>query len=137
MKVCTICKKEKQKSEYNKHSKRPDGLQPACKECSRARSRKYYSENKTKHLAVVKEKQKRVRLRQQKLIKEYKESKPCMDCGKKYPSYVMDLDHKRDKKVIVSSMPGNFSDEKIWEEIAKCDLVCANCHRERTHNKGL
>ena len=32
----------------------------------------------------------------------------------------------------ISSMCG-FSNKKVLEEIAKCDIVCANCHRIRTH----
>lgn len=63
--------------------------------------------------------------------------KPCMDCGKKYPHYVMDFDH-RDGKTKLSTVNRMVhihmnSKRKISEEIAKCDLVCANCHRTRTH----
>ena len=58
-----------------------------------------------------------------------------MDCGKQYSYYVMDLDHVRGEKICnVSLMVSmGFSDEEIIEEIAKCDVVCSNCHRERTY----
>ena len=61
-------------------------------------------------------------------------SKPCMDCGNTFPSCVMDFDHRNpeDKKYNVSQMVCRYSWTKILEEIAKCDLVCANCHRIRT-----
>lgn len=40
---------------------------------------------------------------------------------------------KEDK---VSTMIANhLSVEKIMEEINKCDVVCANCHRERTQQR--
>lgn len=67
-------------------------------------------------------------------IRASKEGKPCADCGRKYPHYVMDFDHRNPstKKAIVSYLPMLQSWRKLKEEIAKCDLVCANCHRERT-----
>ena len=59
---------------------------------------------------------------------------PCTDCGKTYPPYVMEFDH-RDRKVKlkkVSSLVVFGSWAKLVEEIKKCDLVCSNCHRIRT-----
>jgi hypothetical protein len=59
---------------------------------------------------------------------------PCMDCGMRYPKYVMEFDHVRGVKVNnVGSMPSNSGAARILAEIAKCDVVCANCHRERTY----
>lgn len=66
------------------------------------------------------------------LVNTYKD-KPCMDCGVKYPPYVMDFDHVRGVKVgNVSEMCNNKSADQILTEIEECDLVCANCHRIRT-----
>jgi hypothetical protein len=67
-------------------------------------------------------------------IRDIKEQTPCADCGELFPYYVMDFDHLRDKKRAVSNMR-SYSEVKILEEIAKCDLVCANCHRERTYQR--
>ena len=60
---------------------------------------------------------------------------PCMDCGVMYPSYVMDFDHVRGKKSFNLSKGGTRGKGSIDREVAKCDLVCANCHRERTHQR--
>ena len=59
---------------------------------------------------------------------------PCGDCGLRFPSYVMQFDHRNpsDKKYTVTRMIGRAGRAKILEEAAKCDIVCANCHRERT-----
>lgn len=66
-------------------------------------------------------------------LKRYKETHPCKDCDRFYPYYVMDFDHVRGKKLhIISSMWGSRSLRAIQLEIAKCDLVCSNCHRIRT-----
>lgn len=62
---------------------------------------------------------------------------PCKDCGQKYPSYVMDFDHVRGKKRhCVGSLVGQTI-KRIAEEIALCDVVCANCHRVRTFMRGV
>jgi len=65
-------------------------------------------------------------------IKEYKTNNPCVDCGKYYHYYAMDFDHVRGKKFAQISDMWGCSIEKIKEEITKCDLVCATCHRLRT-----
>lgn len=64
-------------------------------------------------------------------------SQPCADCGVSYPWYVMDLDHVHGEKVMdVSSMIDNGASwRRIEAEIAKCDVVCSNCHRIRTHQR--
>lgn len=55
----------------------------------------------------------------------------CQDCGQTYPPCVMDFDHRGDKKHNIGNMK-TYSRKTIRVEIAKCDLVCANCHRLRT-----
>lgn len=46
----------------------------------------------------------------------------------------MDFDHREDKKFNIAQLSKIASVEKLKEEIAKCDVVCANCHRIRTHS---
>ena len=85
----------------------------------------------------VKARRKR-RIRQQE-IRNAAKDRPCADCGVKYPFYVMDFDHKPDtvKEFNIASGLGGKSFKKFYAEIAKCDVVCANCHRERTYSRGL
>jgi hypothetical protein len=75
------------------------------------------------------------RIRGRDLIIQSK-SKPCADCGIKYPPYVMDFDHLGDK---LFNIPANteLSVSKLLSEIAKCDVVCSNCHRQRTFQRNL
>ncbi len=63
-----------------------------------------------------------------------KESSPCSDCGTYFPAVCMDFDHTgTDKVANVARMVSAITPlEKILAEIAKCELVCANCHRLRT-----
>ena len=62
-----------------------------------------------------------------------------MDCGVKYPPYVMDFDHRPGEKKsyhIGVMVNRRFTKKRIQEEIDKCDVVCANCHRVRTATRG-
>lgn len=70
------------------------------------------------------------------MLSEIKEKNGCVDCLKKYPYYILDFDHVYGKKVAnISFMLDNYSVEDIMKEIAKCEIVCANCHRERTFQR--
>ena len=74
------------------------------------------------------------------LIREAKD-RPCSDCGRRFPFYVMDFDHRdRAEKLFnigADALRGRCSIESLKREIAKCDVVCANCHRERTHARVI
>ena len=56
---------------------------------------------------------------------------PCADCGNSYPPVCMDYHHLGGKKRTVASMIRKNSIKVIQEEIDKCVLLCANCHRLR------
>ena len=63
-------------------------------------------------------------------------SVPCADCGQCYPSCVMDFDH-RDPTAKRFNVSEAVRARAVLEEAAKCDVVCANCHRLRTHTKEM
>ncbi len=62
-------------------------------------------------------------------------SVPCMDCGGSFPPYVMDFDHRRGVKKFNVSLAYAKAWSDVLVEMKKCDIVCANCHRIRTHKK--
>lgn len=60
---------------------------------------------------------------------------PCLDCGQHFPPVAMDFDHVRGEKRFFVSRMWRYSWENVLAEVAKCDLVCANCHRMRTQTR--
>lgn len=86
--------------------------------------------------AKAKERNQALYARRRAIIEEAKSS-PCLDCGIKYPPYVMDFDHRpsETKSFTISENILSKSDDLLILEIQKCDVVCANCHRIRTHNR--
>lgn len=70
-----------------------------------------------------------------KYIQEVKQGQVCVDCKEDYPYWMLEFDHTSDDKLFtIGRFQGFTSDlEKVKLEIEKCDIVCSNCHKNRTH----
>lgn len=72
-------------------------------------------------------------------VEVIKTTNPCLDCGNRFPPECMDFDHidSTTKIADISHLVvGRYSWEKIEAEIAKCEVICANCHRIRTRKRN-
>jgi len=64
-------------------------------------------------------------------------NKPCTDCKTKYPPHVMQFDHlPQYTKSFTIGQSYHFSPARILKEIDKCEVVCANCHADRTWQRS-
>ena len=132
MKRCTKCKEEKALEFFNKNKGKKDGLQTMCKDCSRSRSKKYYKDNHAKQIVEVGKRKKKVIAENRRILYEHYLANPCIDCGET-DVYALELDHTRDKDLAVSQAVGRgWSKERLLDEIAKCVVRCASCHRKKT-----
>lgn len=61
---------------------------------------------------------------------------PCSDCNACFDPVAMDFDHVRGEKFNGIAALWSYSWDFVLQEIAKCDLVCANCHRLRTVSRS-
>lgn len=133
MKLCTKCKIEKTLREF---SRKREGWNAHCKDCHRLYVQGHYKKNGE----LYKQRARRDRAAFQQWYKKLKEQ-PCMDCGKSYPGFCMEFDHRPGTEKLFSISAAFASKrvgrEKILAEIAKCDLVCAICHRYRTHARSM
>jgi len=103
-----------------------------CPSCHNARSKEYYRTHPQSINDSVHNRRKRGR----DFLNQHK-NKPCVDCGILYPPYVMDFDHARGEKEFQISPKITYSLKRLKEEIEKCDVVCANCHRIRSHKRRI
>lgn len=71
------------------------------------------------------------------IIDQMKLQSGCMDCGYNLHAVALDFDHlvPSEKKFNISQSIVNHSWESILLEIAKCQVVCSNCHRIREHTR--
>jgi hypothetical protein len=115
MKKCVKCKIKKSDNLFSKFPRNTDGLYSYCRPCATKLSHRRQLAGRIK-IAKLKD-------------------KPCVDCGVIFPPECMDFDHLTTKYKNVSKLC-QYSTAFIKTEIAKCDLVCSNCHRIRTRKRG-
>lgn len=62
---------------------------------------------------------------------------PCTDCGVVYAPHIMQFDHiSTNKKDSIANLVNKaVSIDTIKKEISKCEIVCANCHADRTYKR--
>ena len=88
------------------------------------------------------------RIRQAQEFLNAKKGVPCADCGQHFAHWIMEFDHVAADKLF------NISEATVWlfshhhpevrakrmtqieNELKKCEVVCANCHKNRTHIRG-
>jgi len=70
-----------------------------------------------------------------KFIHKEKLKQGCVCCGYKENPYALDFDHLDPaSKIDGVARMSTRNIEKIKEEILKCQVLCANCHRIKTHD---
>lgn len=133
-KRCPRCAETKVAAAFNKNRKKKDGLSSYCTACSRAYTREHHAKNRAYYSRKATKRVKELRLEARQLIHE-KKSVPCTDCGLKHPYWRMQFDHVRGTKLfnVSRGVDGWISFRLLLEEIEKCEVVCANCHADRTH----
>lgn len=127
-KQCTKCKQWKDEEEFSWKNKSEGKRHSQCKECRRKADNQRYKEDVNRRDSV-----KMVHKNQVKFIRDYiqdvKKHSKCAICGESR-WYVLDFHHIKDKKfTIAQKIPEGCSLDTIKEEISKCIVLCANCHR--------
>ena len=133
MKRCARCGETKPLSMFHIHRGRRDGVQTFCKACRAMIDHDRYERIRgTRVLTRTWE-----RGRAEWLL-SLKRGRPCTDCGQVFPPQVMQWDHLPGTPKL-----GNISTDfrarsrgEVLDEIAKCELVCTNCHTIRTFQRA-
>lgn len=132
MKNCSKCLKEKPLEEF---PPRGNKRQSWCRSCKREYDRNAYKLN----IGQGKDRKERVRKQSNELkifnrnyVWNYLLNNPCITCGENDP-IVLEFDHRDpSEKFKEISKLMNYSTKRLIEEINKCDVLCANCHRRKT-----
>ena len=129
MKRCAQCGETKPLSEFHKNKLRRDGVQTYCRSCRALIDHERYE--RTRGMQVRTRVWERGRAE---WLLSLKDGKPCTDCGRVFPAAVMQWDHLPGVPKLgnISTDMSRRSRDEVLEEIAKCELVCANCHAIRT-----
>lgn len=119
---------------------------PACSKCSENKDQTEFYFHRTKQRYERRclsckskygvQKNQELRDRNRAFVRSFKDGRPCIDCNQLWHFCQLDFDHidPSTKKFELWDL-GTQSLSVIQLEIEKCELVCANCHRERTQSK--
>ena len=102
-------------------------LESYCKQCQKTRCRAYYDKNGAHLRQTAKAKRDKIR----NFVDELKTGLSCKRCGFDHPK-ALDFHHRDpNTKVfrIAQATAGWRTHDALLAEIAKCDVLCANCHR--------
>jgi hypothetical protein len=126
-KRCNHCGKVKPTQEFHRRRK---GFQSWCKECKSEAAAAHYRANRNRRYAHNKLRQSQFRA----WYTSLKAGKPCADCGHTFHPAAMHWDHLPafKKTAPLGQLVRHGSRKQVLTEIAKCELVCANCHAVRT-----
>jgi hypothetical protein len=132
-KTCSKCKNKLPISEFNwkiKNIRRAGN----CKNCSRKYIREHYKNNREYYLIKAQKRNSQIRKKCREFIGNYLLTHPCVDCGED-DILVLEFDHidRIGKELEVSRIiRESGSVHRLENEIAKCEVRCANCHRRKT-----
>ena len=135
---CGRCGETKPLAEFNRNATTRDGFQSSCRRCMTAYQAAHYRRHREQHIARVREDNARRKATAAAALQAYLRSHPCVDCGTA-DLRVLEFDHRdaAGKTANLSAMVGmGLAWSRILEEIAKCDVRCANCHRIVTMTRG-
>jgi hypothetical protein len=136
IRTCRVCGDTKLLIEFPYRSLRRQTRQWICLLCQRDYTKEWYARNRKRQIAMARERSRHATAELKTRVREYLLAHPCVDCGEPDPG-VLDFDHLRNKKANVSTLvQSGISWESLADEIAKCEVRCANCHRRRTARNG-
>jgi hypothetical protein len=132
---CSRCGEFKPASLFNWRRKDKGWKDTYCKPCRAAYKKEHYAKNKQRYLDQNKARSQRVIRRRMAFLISLLRVLPCVDCGET-DVLVLEFDHLGDKSFDIAYGIRFAKWEPLLNEIAKCEVVCANCHRRRTARRG-
>ncbi|MEO7839280.1 MAG: hypothetical protein ABIU06_08020 [Anaerolineales bacterium] len=132
-KKCDHCKGWKDETEFNWKFKSLGVRHNTCRECKHGFDKKYFEgPAKERHLQQVKERKDEARRVARDFVYNYLLTHPCETCGES-DIRVLEFHHTGDKDMAVGAMVSmGYSVQRIQQEIDRCQVLCANCHRKIT-----
>jgi hypothetical protein len=133
--TCGHCKQLLPISDFAWRRKTRGQRDNCCRICRAAYKQEHYAAHRERYIANAgHRKQALIAERTAYLIESFRQ-RPCADCGETDP-LVLEFDHLGHKNFNISTGLRNNNWQTVLDEIATCDVVCANCHRRRTALRG-
>jgi hypothetical protein len=128
---CYRCQEVKPAEEFAWRRKARNQRDSFCRRCRAKYHHEHYIANKRRYVQQAAARKRKLARERTAYLIEFFRTHPCTDCREADP-LVLEFDHLGDKSFNVGSALPYRSWKSILAEIAKCEVVCANCHRRRT-----
>jgi hypothetical protein len=132
--LCRGCGVVRSSEEFAFKNSRTGQLHSRCKECGRRNSRDHYRANQAAYLERNRRNTPLYRSRNAAAVLDYLLLHPCIRCGESDP-VVLEFNHRdpRTKAGNIADLIGlGCSTNRLFDEITKCEVMCANCHQHFT-----
>lgn len=141
MKTCCRCHIEKPIEDFPVHSQKTGRVHFICRPCRREYDREYWKGRKATYNPIRYSRKPVEHAKRKAVVDDHLAHHPCVDCGETDVD-VLEFDHVRGvkKNCVAELVQKGHSIDHIQEEIAKCEVRCANCHRRKTrrsYHRGL
>lgn len=127
-KQCSGCGVKKPITEFTNRKGSSDGYNARCRKCTQAFAKRHYDENRGYYLTKARKKE----AAYFEWFSSLKEGRSCEQCGESHPA-CLDFHHRDpSKKEFDLGMVKRkqFAKQRVLDEIAKCAVLCSNCHRK-------
>jgi len=131
LRQCTRCGEVKAVEAFAWRRRRKGQRDSFCRPCRSAYGKEHYAANRQRYIDQAASVKRRLNLVRTRYVLDFFKDHPCLDCGETDP-IVLEFDHLRDKSFSIGTELTRHAWNAILDEIAKCEVVCANCHRRRT-----
>jgi hypothetical protein len=132
---CGRCRDYKDVAEFAWRRIARGQLDNYCRPCRAAYKQEHYAANRERYIDQAMQRKRNLALERATFLMEFFRTHPCVDCRETDP-IVLEFDHRTDKAFGIARGLRDRSWRALAEEMAKCDVVCANCHRRRTAHRG-
>src|ERR1051326_7249795 len=134
MTACAVCGLAQEAEAFAFKNRATGRRHRKCKACMAMYGREHYARNReayiARNVANMRERRRALRHRVWQILVQ----QACLDCGERDP-LLLDFDHVDPAKKrgdIYSLVRSAYGWQTIADEIVKCVVRCANCHRRRT-----
>jgi hypothetical protein len=135
MRRCGRCSQNKPVADFAWRRKAKGQRDNYCRLCRAAYKQEHYAANRQRYIDNAQQRRQLMVEERTAFLVAFLREHPCVDCGEGDP-LVLEFDHLGDKEFGIAKGLRDRNWQSVLDEMAKCDVVCANCHRRRTARRG-
>ena len=131
IRTCGRCGQRKPASDFAWRRKARGQRDNYCRTCRADYKREHYAAHRERYVTNALRRKRAIAAERAARLVAFFRERPCVDYGEADP-LVLEFDHLGHKRFGIAQGLRDRNWQSVLDEIATCDVVCANCHRRRT-----